>query len=653
MLYRVVTNALNGKRKLLPYNGEFYKLSKSTKPSYESLYLYDEKHKELFEEKGSLAGIEDVKTDKLVFDFDNKANPQLALNDARTLVERLQNKISPEAIRCYFSGNKGYHVEVRFNEGQYLTRNQFSQIVDALAADLKTFDTTIRDEQRILRLPLSKHEEGLFKYPITLEDFLNEEITHKEFKDGDYAKTLEGIEYLNDVMDNCVQIDIPETFKAYCIVPDDRSMTKEEAATYDDVPDMTHRPKHISPAKFALMQGYFNEGERNKACMALCATYKGLGYPKEVAYNMLKATLRMRQERLGLPEYDKHELWKESIEVVYSPTWKGGTYSEKEGLLADIIERYDLQKSSNQEVGLLKIGQVSDVFKDFAQNIDKNTIRLGIPELDSKVRLTTSMFVCLLAPPSSGKTSIALGILNSLSASKEKAIFFSMDMAIPQVYQRLIQRHTGHKSDQITDNYKNGNEEQIKAYSNILEEEYENVKLCFKTGLTAETIRNTIINETDVTGVTPRLIVIDYLECIAGPFTDATANKALIATQLKDIANELGVCVLLLVQPAKVSGDPSNELTSYTQIKGSSVLGEAATIVMAMNRPGFSPKNPAQDKFLTINVVKNRMGELSSTDLFWDGLTGVVRRLSVEELQELNELRARKLAESGDKDNLY
>lgn len=653
MLYKALTGGLKATRNLVEYNPEkFYlDIKKVNKPQYESLYIYNDGHKEKYDKNDkSMAGMHGVKTDRLVFDFDNKQNPQEALADARLLVKKLQKFVDPLSIRCFFSGNKGYHVEVHFKDGQYIDYYEFSQMVDALASDLKTFDKSIRDEQRILRLPFSKHEEGLYKYPISLEDFSNQEYNHESFKTSEQAQKLEPFDSLEAISKSFIRIDIPEKFKTFCIEKPKEKTT--DNSTSDDFPNMTKRPKHISPAKYALMQGYFDEGQRNTACMALAATFKGMGYPKEIAYNMLKATLRLRQERLNLPDYDKNVLWNEVIEVVYAPTWEGGTYSEKEGLLADIIKKYDLEKSTNEEVGLYKIGQISNVFKDFATNIDKNTIQLGISELDRKLKLTTSMFVCLLAPPSSGKTSISLGILNSLSKRKEKAIFFSMDMAIPLVYQRILQRHTGDDNEVITNAYKNNDVAKIEEYDRILEREYENVKLCFKTGLTTESIQKTIINEMDVTGVMPRLVVIDYLECIAGPFTDPTANKALIATQLKDIANELGICVLLLVQPAKVSGDPSQELTSYTQIKGSSVLGEAASVVMAMHRPGFSPKNPEQDKFLTINVVKNRMGTLSSTDLHWDGVKGLVSTLSTEDKAELAELRAKKAAEA-DSGDLY
>jgi hypothetical protein len=64
-----------------------------------------------------------------------------------------------------------------------------------------------------------------------------------------------------------------------------------------------------------------------------------------------------------------------------------------------------------------------------------------------------------------------------------------------------------------------------------------------------------------------------------------------------------------------------------------------------MNRPGFSPKNPEDDKYLSILVVKNRMGQLSSYDFKWDGLTGSIRSLTEEERSELHEFKKKKAAE--------
>lgn len=989
-LYRCFSVGVK-KRNLIPYdenylNKVFSLINKDPNCDYyESIYLYNEENFQSFNKTKSLSGIEGIKTDRIVFDFDDKNNTKNAFNDANILVKRLlDSNIKENAIRIAYSGNKGVHIEIYLNEK--LDRKQFEAIVENFAGDLNSFDHKIKDEQRLFRFPLTKHNNTKrYKIPLSIKQLQSYDLNKIE----QLSMTDENEEFLN-LLNAYQTIDLPESFKSLTVI--NKSEIKSDTPVeVTDKPDMSRKPSHLTSAKYVLQEGFFEEGERNEACMILASTYRYLGYNKELAYNMIKATLRLRAERLGRPEYDKRELWNTIIKVVYSPLWKGGLYSEEEGLLKKTIERYSLEKTiESQATNLVSLSNVSSVYRDFAVNIDKNTIKLGIPEIDQKVRVTTSMLVCLLAAPGAGKclgkdtlirmydgslkkvqdinigdllmgddstprkvlsttngieelykihqtngnayvvnkshilslkcvadfndqnkakkyikndivdielidylnkdkywkkyykgykvgveyknknvnldpyilgmwlgdgtsskpeitntdyevinfmdnyfldknltrktydnithsytkstskfgkkenwfiselkqlevlnnkhipklylhnskeirkkllaglidsdgyingtrgeitfkneilakntlelirslglkatfsnknikyncltkgktykgnglyyriyfsgeelsniptkikrkqvkefktntsvlstsikleplgkgeyygfeidgnkrflledftvthnTSVSLGILNTMSKNQQKALFFSLDMAIPQVYQRLIQKHTGDHPNTIEKNYVTNNLNKIEEYENVLNNEYEHVKFCFRTGLTTEEMRNVIIKERDKTGVTPKLIVIDYLECVKGPFSDSNANKALIATQLKDIANEFGICVFLLTQPTKMDGDPSYELSSYTQIKGSSVIGEAASVVFTMYRPGFSSSEPQYDKYAVIKVVKNRMGELSTTELGWEGLTGRIFSLDSEQRMELKELQER------------
>lgn len=635
-LYKVFINSVKGIRKLVPYNDEFYnktfqQLSTKRSEGYESIYIYNQKHFDEFQKTKSLSGIKDVKTDKVVFDFDSKEDVNKAFQDTKVLVNRLiADGFKQNELVVYFSGNKGLHVEVNLS-GKVLSREEFETITQNYAGDLNTFDTSVSDEQRVFRLPMSFNEKGgKYKFPLSVADLLDPAATMENIME--YAKNPD-IEEVKTVMSNVVEADATK-FKIK--KKEVKVVTSEVVST--DKPDMTRKRKELTEAKYVLEEGFFDDGERNEACMILASTYRYLGYNKELAYNMIKATLRLRAARLGYDDYDREEVWKTVIEKVYSPNWQGGVYSEDKGLLKKTIERYGLKKVEDRQY-LVDLGAVADHYRDFAVNIDKNTIKLGIPEIDDKVRITTSSLVCLLAAAGAGKSSCSFSFMNHLSKNDCKSIFFSMDMSIPQVYQRLIQKHTGKDGDYITDSYKLGREKEIVEYNRILQEEYKNVRFCFKSGITTDVMRQMIIEERDRTGIIPKLVIADYLECIQGPFSDSNANKALIATQLKDIANEFGLCMFLLVQPQKNAGTPADELNSYRQIKGSSVLEEQASTVLTLSRPGFSPKHPEDDNYAVINVVKNRMGQLSSTDLHWEGMTGTIRSLMDEERQHLKALR--------------
>jgi ABC-type dipeptide/oligopeptide/nickel transport system ATPase subunit len=634
-LYKAFSTGLN-KRELIKYDENYRAVVEAKilkdldKDYYESIYLYNDSQYEQFKKSKSLAGISGLKTDRIVFDFDS-TNPEEARQDAVQLISRLSETFSEDTIGCYFSGNKGVHVELKLNH--FINKKEFSTFVDNYASDLKTFDAKIRDEQRIFRCPMTKNtKSGLFKVPLTASEIIKNNIDQiKEIaKDPQISH--------DTLINSWKPVDISNKIKELT-VPVKTEIPTELDIEVLDKPDMSRKPKHLTEAKYVLFEGFFEETERNEACMILAATCRYLGYNKELAYNMIKGTLRLRARRLNLPDYDRSELWTTVINPVYSPTWKGGTFSEDEGLLKKVIERYSLNKLNVQTHELVSLNSVSDYFKDFALNIDKNTIKLGINEVDKQVRITTGMLVTLLAAPGAGKSSIAMSIVNYVSKNNEKCIFFSLDMSMQQTFQRLIQKHTGQDGDTIFENYKNSKDSETKKYLEILSDEYKNVMFSFRSGLTVENIREMIINENNIRGVLPKLIVVDYLECLHGPFSDPNANKAIIATQLKDIANQFGVCVLLLVQPRLSAGGPAGELNSYTDIKGSSVIGEASAVVMTMSRPGFNPKDSSDDKYATITVVKNRMGQLSSTDLGFDGLTGNVFTLDQQAKVRLKTLR--------------
>lgn len=649
MMYRAIAEGLN-KRILVKESELMDKLSelyqeKPNKDFYVSVFKYNDKHKERFEKTKSLSGIDDNVSNIILFDFDDQ-DLSVAKRDTITVVKRLiELGFKSEDISIYFSGGKGHHIEI--NTTSEFKKDELVNIRSAIAGDLTTTDPVIKDNQRIIRAVLSKHPTtGLYKIPLTvaeLETMSIDDIKKESANPSDirYSMASEMFEK---------KVAVPAKIKKLGTVKPKEVTVKVS----DETIDFSKNKTGLTNAKYALAQGYFDEGERHEAVMILASTYMSLGWPQDLCYNNLKATLRLRNARLGRPamsDVEKAELWKE-VESVFSPTWKGGVYSEdKNELLIKTKRKYGIT-DKYENTAFISIPEVDDVFKDFASNIDKNTLKLGIESFDKEIRVTTSTLVMLLAPPATGKTSLTFGILNATSNQGIKSMFFSLDMAAPQAYQRLAQRHTGLHSDKIFEAYKNNNTSVINTISDTLGVEYKNVKFCFRGAMSIETIRENILKQKEIQGEFPKLVVIDYLESITTSFSDSSASKAFAARALKDMANEFGICIFLLVQPRLSGGDGSTELNSYTDIKGSSVLSECASQIFSMYRPGFNPKNSADDNFISITVVKNRMGQLGRFDYHWTGLTGAIRELTQEERADLKSLLEQKAAEKKGLDDL-
>lgn len=601
---------------------------------YYSLFHYSDEHKKIFDETKSVAGITNLTTPFIYFDLDSKNDLEAARKDALAVVSKLLSfGINQSAIQIYFSGNKGFHIIVETN--QHFSAKELKTFVKQFTNGLKTFDERVYDCNRILRIPLTKHKSSnLFKIPLTVNELAELSINDIKFK----ASNLENI----DLAQYQYTIQMFTTKPAIIEEKIDTDLS-QNSSTSTQI-DLSRKPTWLSTAKYLLQEGYFIEGERNTAFLILAATYKAQGFPKEITYRMLKGVAELQAKRNSTEKFPNKELWINIVQYVYSDTWKNGLLDEAP-LLQTVLERCGLQEEKlvDQLNTTVPISSVESIFVNFAANIDNNTVPLGIPVIDKEIRITTSMLVGLLAAPSAGKTSIALNILNNMSKKNLHSIFFSFDMAAPLIYQRLIQKHLQLTANEIYNIFKNKMNDKIQEISQCLKEAYNNVWFNFSSGLTIGDMKLQILQKQRELGAPIKFICVDYLECIATQFSDPTASSAYAAQQLKNLANELDLTVLVLLQPQKQAGDPSDELLSMRNIKGASVIEQACSIIFTMWRPGFDPQFIIRDKFLSMAVVKNRMGKLGVWDFKWNGLTGQIEELSSVEKEELEIIKIEKL----------
>lgn len=642
MMYRRLCATVNDKGTLISSTDDIYKhITTLNKDYYASLYLYNEEQKKTFysidKSNGKMrgiSGITDVTTNKLVFDFDSADNLNQAKLDTVETIKRLNNLgIDDKHINIYFSGKKGFGLEVTTNE--ILNPDDVKNICKGIAGDLKTFDPVIFNASRIIRVPFTKHQDSnLYKIPLAKTE-LNLSITEiKKLAETECEPTDFGITVLSSLPKKVSDLKVEVTEKAPIVI----------SSEVCDL-DINRRPKWLSAWKYALSEGYFPSGVRNNALLILGATYQGQGLNKLTAYRMLKGAAELQSQRTGQERFPDEEIWVNIIEQVYSPHWNGGTFAEDN--FPDNIKEYllglGIQPKKAEENPLTDIDNIYKTFENFAENIEKNTVKTGITELDKLCRITTSMLVGLLGAPGAGKTATILNVINKHSMNGEASVFFSLDMGRPLVYQKMAQKFTGYSSQKIFDIFQNKNEEQKQKIRYLIKNNFNNVQMCFRTGARVEDMKKYIEDYQEKSGKKVRLIAVDYLEKVVGPFSDPTANSGYNAAKLQELANDLEICVLLLLQPQKMAGDPSDPLLTYRRVKGASVIEQDCRVILSVFREGYDPQSYEDDYFITYAILKNTMGELGSVDCFWDGLTGDVSEIDELGKGELAAIRKRKL----------
>ena len=643
--YILIKQHLNSRGKLIPVTDDPYRYVEDfDKDYYTSIFQYSEEHFKEFEKTGSVAGISDVVTNTLAFDFDCKDDLEKARQDALALVSRLREKLGVKRsqVELYFSGMKGFTIVTKLDK--LINPDQAAHLaINVLGQGLPTLDKSLYNASRVLRLPNTRHKEsGLFKIALSynqLEKLRIETLKEQATKMGPGPVEAE-------------PTTVPEEF---LVIPEVKRKVE-----FSDL-EFSKKPAQWKNCKWSLAQGNFKGGERHSALMVLASTCRGLGFTKEMTYDLCKGALRRSIEKYGQGTTNKEELYKNIIEdSIFTDNWEGGQYTcKKPGFLqsyCDSLGEHKCKDRDQSEKPFVKFDEMADRFFKFAEEFEKNVIKTGIVQLDENVLLSTSTLNGLLGQPGAGKTTMALNYLKYSSKNGIPSAFFSLDMGEPIVTAKIIQQRTGMSFKEAAEFCKTQREPAKVLVNTILREDYANVNFNYRSGLTCNDMKELIKQQEEVSGQKIRLVIIDYLECLAGPYSDPTANTGFIANQLKDLANELGVCILLLLQTQKHSTpDISDPLLTLKGVKGSSIIEQSCTTILTLWREGYNPKYTEQDRYISFAVVKNRFGGLWTGDFSWDPVRGEITSLTEEQEQEFKEFKDRKkkdklqAAEEGDK----
>lgn len=308
MYYRRLCSTVQDRGELLPLDNKM-ECFDSEIDHYVSIYEYDDAQLAEFKNKGTVSGINNVTTTRLIWDFDDKNSLENARQDTIELCGRLQDKgVDTTKIQIFFSGSKGFHVQV--DTVDRLTVEQFKRITYELANGLNSYDSTISNATRIVRVCGTKHKEtGLYKIPITAEQL------------QEYS--------IEDIKEMAIEF-VPHKSPGAIVVPPQLKQLQLTSVKTNETPlsptydiDFDHKIKGWSNCKWAMTQGYgLKSGDRHDKLVCLIATAKSLNYSQEQAYYNAKNAAFQGWKRYGGEKIVKEELWK-TVESIYSTPMEG------------------------------------------------------------------------------------------------------------------------------------------------------------------------------------------------------------------------------------------------------------------------------------------------------------------------------------------
>jgi hypothetical protein len=400
--------------------------------------------------------------------------------------------------------------------------------------------------------------------------------------------------------------------------------------------DMKARPKGIDEARFLLLNGFFRGGERNHSMLCLASTLHNLNYPLEVTRGMLNGSAELQSSRTGDELFPEREV-ELIINQVYGPNWKGGQFTTRDpsNWLAQYVKKMGL--NVKEEEGPATLDGISAGFTHYINNIEKNTVKTGIMELDKAMPITVGSNIGVVAAAGAGKTALALKILRYNSEQGIPTVFASLDMHRNRLFEKVIYNVTGLSREDVYAKFKAGKGKEL---TDLVKKHYGNVWFYDRSSATIEDIRNYTKEVEEKSGQKIKMVMFDYFERISSDVSDDTASSKKIAGQIQDFVNDMDVAAITLVQPNKFSlgGGPDTEIKSYTAIKGSSFLYQSFRGIISLSRPFYTPDTKELDRFCIVNILKNDLGSQDRFEFGWHGKTGEIYTLEDHERAELKEL---------------
>jgi len=291
---------------------------------------------------------------------------------------------------------------------------------------------------------------------------------------------------------------------------------------------------------------------------------------------------------------------------------------EDEARPEDIVSKiYDELNSLGRKNNEPKNAEESvDLLLDMINHSKQRGLPTGIHALDLKITgMRPGEMIVLAAPPSVGKTALAISITNNIIMSGKTVAFFSLEMTNAEIATRFISINSLVNSRSIINGPDFTEASRIQAglerfkRTNIFIDDSSEIKVAeMRMKCSAIKCKTGALD----------LVVVDYLQLIeSGKKENQTIAMGDVSRSLKIMAKELEVPVLCLSQLNRGYKD-SNGKISLHNLRDSGNIEQDANQVWFINFPIEYDKQCNDPKLARLTIAKNRGGEKGYIDLQYE-----------------------------------
>lgn len=256
----------------------------------------------------------------------------------------------------------------------------------------------------------------------------------------------------------------------------------------------------------------------------------------------------------------------------------------------------------------IKVADIKDLENLFYESLEENeAVKTGKFRLDKYLKFTKRDLHIIGARPGVGKSAFALYIA-LMMAQFSRGLFFSLEMPLKQIAQRIISNQTRIELDKLT------NKEKFKE---LTEDEKELVNVLFKKLLRKsnlilydgnfkiDELEEYIKNEKEINGLD--YIFVDYLQLVKSNKSGRYEQITDVSIRLKQIAKDYDIAVIALSQLSRDIEKRADKDIYLADFRESGQIEQDASTILGLTT---EPTTTEYKELMKVQILKNRQGQL-------------------------------------------
>ena len=264
----------------------------------------------------------------------------------------------------------------------------------------------------------------------------------------------------------------------------------------------------------------------------------------------------------------------------------------------------------------IQVADIKNIEGLFYEGLEENdSVKTGKFRLDKYLKFTKRDLHIIGARPGVGKSAFALYI-TLLMAQKARGLFFSLEMPLKQIIQRIISSQSRIELEMLTnkDRFNTLDSEQKQLVKVLFDKILKKSELKLYDGnFKIDELEEYVKTEKEINGVD--FIVVDYLQLVKSNKTSSRYEHITdISIKLKQLAKDYDIAVIALSQLSRDIEKRVDKDIYLADFRESGQIEQDASTILGLTT---EPTDTEYKELMKVQILKNRQGQLGVMKYFY------------------------------------